>query len=61
MTPKTKSRSNTPHENRRTLIPKCFIAFAKFFQSGIITLALWGWFPLGLADWISQWRKHNEN
>ena len=21
----------------------------------VVTLALWGWFPVGLADWMNRW------
>lgn len=55
MTTKTKGRAGwhqaTPNTSRSTCK---FIGIMARMKAAIVTLALWGWFPLGLAERINR-------
>ena len=58
MIQKIKGRLFSLRAASEALISKYLISSTRFIQSGIVTLAVWGWLPLGWAHWIwEQSRK----
>ncbi len=55
MTTKEKSRIGGHQATLQTTNKKDFIIIINYLKAAIVTLALWGWFPLKLADWLNQW------
>jgi hypothetical protein len=55
MTTKTKGRAGghqaTPKTSKSTCNSTGIVSRVK---AAIVTLAVWGWFPLGLAEWINR-------
>ncbi len=45
------SNTSINTSNSTCLVPR--------FKALIVTLALWGWFPISLADWINKWGGSN--
>jgi len=53
MTRKTKGRAGWHQATSKT--SKCasyFTVLASRMKALIVTLALWGWLPVGIADWL---------
>ena len=55
MTTKRKGRAGghqaTPNTSQSTCNSTGIVSHVK---AAIVTLAVWGWFPLGLAEWINR-------
>lgn len=55
MTPKTKGRAGCNQETPNTSQSPCnSTGIMACMKAAIVTLALWGWFPLGLAERIHR-------
>jgi len=55
MPTKTKDRSGWHQAVSITaFITSNFTAISSHIKAAIITLAIWGWVPIGLAEWINK-------
>ncbi len=55
MTTKTKGRAGRHQPTPNTSQSTCnFTGIVSRVKAVIVTLAVWGWFPLGLAEWINR-------
>ena len=54
MTRKTKGRAGGHQATPKTTSRRHSTGIVSRVKAAIVTLALWGWFPLGLADWINR-------
>jgi len=52
---KTKGRADCHQATPNTSNTKrYFTRFADHLKTIVLTLAAWGWFPIGLAEWFTQ-------
>lgn len=62
MTRKTKGRTGwhqaTPKTSKSTRNSTGLMSRIKVV---IVTLALWGWFPVGIADWLANREEQNDD
>lgn len=54
MTRKTKGRADRHQATPKTTCKPNSTGIASHVKAVIVTLALWGWFPLGLAERINR-------
>ncbi len=54
MTTKTKGRAGGHQATPKTTYKRHSTGIASCVKAVIVTLALWGWFPIGLADRINR-------
>ena len=62
MTTNRKGRAGGHQATPKTSKCTChFTGLAARVKGFIVTLALWGWLPVGLADWLIHWGEpHDE-
>lgn len=61
MTQKSGGRTDGHQETPKTSNRSFLGALVSWLKSLIITLAVWGWFPFRLADWITRQGGHHED
>ncbi|MCF6355963.1 MAG: hypothetical protein L3J26_12825 [Candidatus Polarisedimenticolaceae bacterium] len=57
---KTKGRADCHQATSITaFIKHYFTCFANHLKPIVLTLAAWGWFPIGLAEWFTHQGEQN--
>lgn len=54
MARKTKGRAGGHQATPKTSCKRNSTGLVARVKAVIVTLAVWGWFPIGLADWINR-------
>jgi hypothetical protein len=60
MNQKMKGRTGRHQATPTTLSKRNSIGIVSRLKAAAVTLAVWGWFPIGLADWLVRHERKGD-